>query len=72
MSAYGVPMEDIDPFAPHLTHAESVGLHFLKDKLERYIAKGLTREANTMRWAIYIMWQALLQEPSIDTGWGEI
>lgn len=65
-------LELIDPFAHHLTHAESVGLAMLRDKHERYVAKGRTREAQGMKSAILIMWQALLMEPLIDTGWGEI
>lgn len=62
----------VNPFAPHLTPAESVGFAMAMDKIERYIAKGRIHEAQGMRSAVMIMWQALLEEPLIDTGWGEI
>jgi len=64
--------ETVDPFAPHLTHSESVGFAMAMDKIERYIAKGRVQEAHGMRSAVMIMWQALLEEPLIDTGWGEL
>jgi hypothetical protein len=65
-------LDQIDPFAAYLTKEESVALHMMKDKHQRYIAKGWTNEARGMRSAILILWQALRKEVVIDTGWGEM
>ena len=64
--------DQVNPFAHHLTHSESVGFAMCMDKIERYVAKGRINEAKGMRSAVMIMWQALLEEPLIDTGWGEL
>lgn len=62
----------INPYAEHLTREESLALHMLLDKHERYISKGWVREAQGMKSAILILWQVLARRPVIDTGWGEI
>jgi hypothetical protein len=66
------PLAHVDPFAEHLTPAESVALHMCMDKVQRYIAKGRVKEAHGARSMVLIMWQALMLEPAIDTGWGEL
>ena len=66
------PLDHINPFAAHLTHAEAVGLHLCMDKVQRYIAKGRVQEAHGARSMVLIMWQALELDPVIDTGWGEL
>ena len=66
-------IDQVDPFDEILTHRESVGLHMALDKLERYISKGRLHEAQGVRSAVWIMWQALTVEAgTIDTGWGEL
>jgi hypothetical protein len=68
----GHELDDIDPFHPELLKPESVALALAKDKVERYIAKGRPLEAQGARAIVRIMWQCFLEQPDIDTGWGEL
>ena len=61
----------VDPGAGWLTKEESVALHMMKDKHQRYVAKGRTKEAHGIATGVLILWQALQRAPIIDTGWGE-
>lgn len=69
---HGISLDDIDPFHPSLLREQTVALLMGKDKVNRYIAKGLTREAQGARTIVQIMWQSFMNEIEIDTGWGEI
>jgi hypothetical protein len=65
-------LDHVDPFAPQLSRGETIALCMCMDKIERYIAKGRVQEAQGARSMVLIMWQVFNQQPSIDTGWGEL
>lgn len=67
-----ITLDDVDIHNPELLPRERVGLALAKDKYERYISKGRVQEAYGCASAILIMYQALLERPAIDTGWGEL
>jgi hypothetical protein len=67
-----INLGDVDIHHPELTHREAIGLALVKDKVERYIAKGRLHEAHGAAYTATIMYQALLGINDIDTGWGEL
>lgn len=68
----GIDLNDIDPYCPTLLPSQTVALITVRDKYERYIAKGRPLEAQGCKVALRIMWQAFMEVPDIDTGWGEL
>lgn len=70
---HGIDIEDIDPYSPLLPlKSQTVALCMVKDKMERYIAKGRPLEAQGCKQSLRIMWQAFMEFPDVDTGWGEL
>ena len=67
-----IDINDIDPYDPHLIKAQAVALIMVRDKVERYIAKGRPLEAQGCKQALRIMWQCFLEVNDVDTGWGEL
>jgi hypothetical protein len=68
----GIRIQQVDIHHPILLPTERVGLALAKDKYERYISKGWIKEAHGCASAILIMYQAMLGERNVDTGWGEL
>ena len=68
----GIDVNEIDPFHPSLLKSQTVALCMVRDKMEQYIAKGRTLEAQGCKVSLRIMWQAYMEHTVIDTGWGEL
>jgi hypothetical protein len=68
----GIDINDIDPYDRRLIKSQAVALIMVRDKYERYIAKGFVNEAQGCKLALRIMWQCFLEVPDVDTGWGEL
>lgn len=68
----GIDIDSIDPYEPSLIRSQSIALCMVRDKMERYIAKGRPLEAQGCKTALRIMWQAFMEFKDIDTGWGEL
>lgn len=68
----GIDIETIDPYDPHLIKSQAIALCMVRDKMERYIAKGRPLEAQGCKTALRIMWQAFMEFKDVDTGWGEL
>lgn len=68
----GIDVNDIDPYEPSLIKSQAIALCMVRDKMERYIAKGRPLEAQGCKTALRIMWQAFMEYKEIDTGWGEL
>jgi hypothetical protein len=68
----GIDVDDIDPFHPSLIKSQSIALCMVRDKMERYISKGRTLEAQGCKTSLRIMWQCFMEYPAVDTGWGEL
>jgi hypothetical protein len=68
----GIDLDAIDPYDPRLIKSQAVALIMVRDKYERYIAKGRSEQAQGCKVALRIMWQAFMEVPDIDTGWGEL
>lgn len=68
----GIDINEIDPLDPSLLKSQTIALCMVRDKMERYIAKGRPLEAQGCKVALRIMWQAFMEHKVIDTGWGEL
>ena len=68
----GIDLDVIDPYDPSLLKREAIALCMVRDKYERYIAKGRYHEAQGCKVALRIMWQAFMEYKDIDTGLGEL
>lgn len=68
----GIDIDSIDPYDPVLLPTQTVALVMVRDKYERYIAKGRPLEAQGCKLALRIMWQCFMEIPDVDTGWGEL
>ena len=68
----GIDIDAIDPYDPKLIKAQAVALIMVRDKYERYIAKGRPLEAQGCKVALRIMWQCFMEVNAVDTGWGEL
>lgn len=65
-------ISEIDPYHEFLIPTQTVALVLSIDKINQYVAKGMLKEAWAARQIVRIMWQAFMEEPEIDTGWGSI
>ena len=68
----GIDINDIDPYDPALIPSQTVTLIMIRDKYERYIAKGRPLEAQGCKVSLRIAWQCFMEIPDVDTGWGEL
>jgi len=68
----GIDLDVIDPYNPLLVKSQSIALCMVRDKYERYVAKGRPLEAQGCKQALRIMWQCFMEYKDVDTGWGEL
>jgi succinyl-CoA synthetase beta subunit len=68
----GIDIDDIDPYHPSLIKSQAIALCMVRDKVERYIAKGRPLEAQGCKQSLRIMWQCFMEFKDVDTGWGEL
>lgn len=63
-------LDHIDPYNDFLIKSQTVALISVRDAYERCISRGHLQEAKGVETALKIMWQAFMELPAIDTGWG--